>query len=343
MPALVGYVDKDLIYRRVNRTYEDWFKIPAEKIVGMHVRELAGDAQYEKTIPYRSRVLKGEHVSFETEFTGPDGEPRWLEANFIPCLDAESSVCGFFALTLDITRRKRAEATMRKQEKLALVGRLASSIAHEINNPLEAVTNLLYLGEIAQETEKVRSYLNAAQQELSRVSQIATLALQFHRPQSEPKLVNICTLLDSVLPLFESRLRNARIEVEKQYRPTQLIPAMEGELRQVFANIISNACDALTLQSQRAKSRIVLRVRDHKDASGEFRVHVTIADDGIGMSSETRRRLFEPFFSTKEDKGTGLGLWISSEIVSKHRGKIRLKSRLGVGTTFRIELPFGIF
>ena len=117
---------------------------------------------------------------------------------------------------------------------------------------------------------------------------------------------------------------------------------MEGELRQVFANIISNACDALTLQSQRAKSRIVLRVRGHKDASGELRVHVTIADGGIGMSSETRRRLFEPFFSTKEDKGTGLGLWISSEIVSKHRGKIRVKSRLGVGTMFRIELPFGI-
>lgn len=220
IPALVSYVDRHLIIRRANRSYEEWFGVPAEKVVGQHVRDVIGHAQYEKTIEFRIRALQGERVSFENEIKTLNGI-RCIEANFIPCRDADGSVAGFAVLTVDITGRKRAEEALRKQEKLALVGRLTSSIAHEINNPLEAVTNLLYLAETQPDTDALRDYVIAAQHQLSRVSQIATNALQFYRPQTAPTQVNVCALLDSVLLLFEPRLRAARIVVEKDYRPTR--------------------------------------------------------------------------------------------------------------------------
>lgn len=338
MPALVGYVDRDLTYRRVNRTYEEWFGIPAEKIVGMHVRQLSGDAVFEKTIEYRSRALAGERVVFETDFPGADGT-RFLEANFIPCHASDGSVPGFAVLTSDVTDRKRAEEALRKQEKLALIGRLTSSIAHEINNPLEAVINLLFLAETEQDPEAARSHIKDAQRELSRVSQIATNALQFHRPQVGPAPVNICALLDSVLSLFEARVRNGRIAVQKDYPSSATVLATENELRQVFANLLTNACDALGQGPGTAHPRIVLRVRERRLFTGETHVFVTFADSGTGMTADSRRRLFEPFFSTKENKGTGLGLWISREIVTKHGGKIRVKSSPGYGTVFQIALP----
>jgi len=283
-------------------------------------------------------VALGEDFDMEYRVVWPDNSIHWLHDRGKAYYDTDGNPIYLTGACVDITARKRAEEILRKQEKLALVGRLTSSIAHEINNPLQAVTDLLYLADSAQDGSLVANYIKVAQTELARVSQIAANALQFHRPQLGPKPVAIDALLDSVLSLFESRLRHAHIGIEKDYIPTSAVWATESELRQVFANLLSNACDALAQHSPETKPRLALRLRQH-GVNGSSRVHITIADSGAGMSPETQQKLFQPFFTTKEAKGTGLGLWISSEIVNKHRGKITVKSRLGLGTLFHIALP----
>jgi signal transduction histidine kinase len=255
----------------------------------------------------------------------------WLHVIARP---AKEGIIVFFR---DVTEQKRASATLIQTEKLAAVGRLASSIAHEINNPLEAVTNLLYLSERAATEKDVKDYLAIAQQELARVSNIATQTLRFHRQSTNPRETSLQELLNSVITLFQGRIGGAGIAIDRQYRTDRKILAFGGDLRQVFANLISNSLDA----SPRG-GRILLRLRDCCDWSGNYGVRVTVADTGSGMSPETRRRIFEPFFTTKSATGTGLGLWVSSEILSNHHARVRVRSSQSAdrhGTIFSIFFP----
>src|SRR5579875_1261062 len=200
MPALVAYIDRDLIVRRANRAYVDWFGVSAREVEGRPVHSVLSPDQYEKTAEYRQRALQGEAVSFESDILTVRGM-RQIHANFIPHRDADGADLGFAVLTTDITERKQAEETLRKQEKLAVVGRLASSIAHEINNPLEAVTNLLYLAEHDSSPEARLSYVREAQQQLARVTHVTTHALRFQRQYRRLSYVDASALLDSVLAL----------------------------------------------------------------------------------------------------------------------------------------------
>ncbi len=250
---------------------------------------------------------------------------------------AQPSKDGIIVFFRDITEQKQAAAALIQTEKLAAVGRLASSIAHEINNPLEAVTNLLYLSEHVAETPAAKTYLAAAQQELARVSNIATQTLRFHRQSTNPRETSLEDILENVLTLFQGRIGTANITVERQYRTSRKIVAFAGDLRQVFANLVSNALDAT-----RRGDRIVIRLRDSYACDGKQGVRVIIADTGVGMSAETRRRLFEPFFTTKSATGTGLGLWVSSDILQNHRARVRVRSRQSNdrhGTVFSIFFP----
>lgn len=232
----------------------------------------------------------------------------------------------------------RTAEMLRQSEKLAVVGRLASSIAHEINNPLEAVTNLLYLAEGLTSDDELRRYVVQAQGELARVSNITTQTLRFHRQSTKPQQTCLSELLDEVLQLFAARTANAGIVIERQYRCLRQILAFGADLRQVFANLIGNALDASAL-----KTTITVRVRDSSDRStGALGIRVTIADQGHGMSDEVRGRIFEPFFTTKELTGTGLGLWVSSEILRNHHATIRVRSDYSAekhGTVFSIFFP----
>lgn len=242
------------------------------------------------------------------------------------------------AFTADLSELKRAESTLRQTEKLAVVGRLASSIAHEINNPLEAVTNLLFLIACEDLPETLTKYVRMAQQELARVANITTQTLRFHRQSTNPKMASLSQILDGVLTLFQGRLRNADITVDKQYGNASLVMSYEGDLRQVFTNLLSNAIDATS-----PGGKIVIRERDVTDwRTGKRGVRVTIADTGHGMSAETRKMIFDPFFTTKGLTGTGLGLWVSAEILNKHGAKVRVRSRRqepGQGTVFSILFP----
>lgn len=254
------------------------------------------------------------HLARCSPFTNAQGELRWL------------------ATIIDIEDQMRAQDVLRRTEKLAAVGRLASSIAHEINNPLEAVTNLIYLLQSTPLMEQQSEYLKTAAEELARVSHITNHTLRFHRQSSKPTEVNPAEIIDSVLALYHARLRDAQITVLREYKQTPPMRCYSSELRQVFANLIGNAFDAT-----RRGGKIAVRIQTAK-GSGDS-IMITIADTGHGMSRETSKRIFEPFFTTKGIHGTGLGLWVSSEIVSNHRGKFRVRSRDGQGTAISIFFP----
>ena len=198
--------------------------------------------------------------------------------------------------------RRLSETILRQSEKLAAVGRLASSIAHEINNPLEAVTNLLYLLEGTQLNEQQREYLTTAQQELARVSEIASQTLTHNRQQDIRGSASISALLDSVLVLYQGRIAGSNTKIDRRYRNGVPLTCRPGELRQVFANLIGNAFDAT-----RKGGHILLRERAAVHLNtGQIGVRITVADTGTGMSPDVIAHLFEPFHSTKGISGTGL-------------------------------------
>ena len=233
--------------------------------------------------------------------------------------------------------RRLSEETLRESEKLAVVGRLASSIAHEINNPLQSATSLLYLLSGTALDEQQKQYLNTAQKELDRVAEIASQTLTFNRQSNTKEQASVPAILDSVLALFESRFANSRT-IERRFQNTAKIFCYPGELRQVFANLIGNSLDAT-----RNGGRIILRERaEVHPKTGQQGVKITVADNGHGMSLEVKAHLFEPFTSTKGLRGTGLGLWVSKGIIERHCGFIRLRSSTkqgSSGTVFSIFIP----
>ena len=238
-----------------------------------------------------------------------------------------------------LAERQKIEEALRTSEKLAVVGRLAASIAHEINNPLESVTNLLYLVGASSSLEESKSHAKTAVSELARVSEIVTHTLRFHREQVKPVLVHVPEIVDSALVLYHARLRSAQIVIDRDFRECRPILARAGDLRQVILNLVGNAADAMA-----TGGRLKIRVANTQEHSNGARcgIRLTIADTGCGIHPEMKGRLFEPFVSTKGDKGTGLGLWVSSEIVKRHGGTIQVKSRVltsNTGTVFSVFLP----
>lgn len=236
--------------------------------------------------------------------------------------------------------RARTEKALLETEKLAVVGRLASSIAHEINNPLEAVTNLLFLIERTNLPSDAARYLQQAQTELSRVSQITVETLRFSRQNTRATEVRLSDLIESVISLHEARLKGARIAVERrstEHRPLLCFP---HELRQVIANLIGNAIDAMTALNH---ARLCLRVRDARDPRTRAEgIRLTVADTGSGMNRATLERIWEPFFTTKGTTGTGLGLWVTDEIIRKHHGTVSVRSSCDSrhpGTVFSVFFP----
>jgi PAS domain S-box-containing protein len=243
-------------------------------------------------------------------------------------------------LMVDVTQRRMAEQALRNSEKLAATGRLAATIAHEINNPMAAVTNVLYLlsGHPTLDAT-ARQYTKMVQDELARVSQITRQMLRFYRDTTNRAPVNIFELLDSTVQLFARKLQDKRITVEKRYDDCPGIFGFPGELRQVFSNLLINALDATP-----SGGRIVLHVSrgrqwKHRGRDG---ARITLCDNGTGIKASDMPKIFEPFFTTKEQQGTGLGLWVSYGIVQKHQGDIRVRSSVvpgRSGTCFSVFLP----
>jgi signal transduction histidine kinase len=334
------------IFEMINGPYQQL--IGHRSVLGKSVREAVPEAEGQGFLKLLDRVYgTGEPYvgrGIPIQLTRSPEHPlelRYLDFVYQPRREQDGSVTGIIALGVDVTDSKRSEQLLFQTEKLSAVGKLASSIAHEINNPLEAVTNLLYLAQGAVVEPEAKEYLASAEIELRRVSAIANQALQFHRQSTYPAPVTGAALIDATLPLYQGRLTNARVKVERRDRAESPVSCFDGEIRQVLSNLIGNAIDAMT-DKQR---RIFIRSRESTDwRSGRPGVTLTVADTGSGMSGETASRIFEPFFTTKGTRGTGLGLWISREIVERHRGALRVKSRRAVdrsGSVFTVFLPCG--
>jgi PAS domain S-box-containing protein len=294
------------------------------------------------------RAAIDDDAPYETEYRiirPTDGEVRWIRSRG-RIVREPGQPLRMVVIVEDTTDRKRTEAVLLRTEKLAAVGRLASAIAHEINNPLEAVTNLLYLAKsdaAAKATdadEKILQYLSMAEQEMRRASAITSQTLRFHRQATRPIEVTWDDLIDNALGILRSRIQNANVTVEKRNSANRPVLCFDGEIRQVICNLLINAVDAMHPQG----GRLLLRGREGCDyRTARPGVILTIADTGVGMSRPTLGKIFEPFYSTKGDAGTGLGLWISKEIVERHHGCLRVRSsqRPGhSGTVFTLFLPF---
>ena len=309
-----------------------------EEVLGKRLTEIApipGLQQIFEGVA-RGRVVRDLVVEGELPATGE--QRRYWTVNYSPVYDSRGNIRSIVAASVEITHQKRAEAALIQSEKLAAVGRLASSISHEINNPLEAITNLLYL--IAQDPvlpEDLKVYVHMAQSEISRVSQIATQTLRFHRQAVNPTRVTAAELVGAVVRLYTGRLANSNIKVEARYSTDTHILCFENDIRQVLNNLIANAIDAM-----RMGGRLLVRAHEKTDEAGRQGVRITVADTGHGMSEETLRRVFEPFYTTKDLNGTGLGLWISAGIVERHQGRLTVRSSehpVHHGTVFALFLP----
>jgi PAS domain S-box-containing protein len=291
-------------------------------------------------LPLQVAAATGREIrDFELMLAFNDGSSRDMSGYAAPLFDESGAVRGAVAAFIDITDRKRAEEALRKTEKLAFAGRMAASLSHEINNPLEAVTDALYLLQRASSLEQVREFATIAQEELARVSAIANQTLRFSRQSSRPNKVEVAKLLDSVLSLYERRFSSSGISVERQYEGSASLYACDGELHQVFVNVMANAFDA----TRNVGTKLVVRERQALDwKTGCKGIRITVADTGHGMDKETLKRIFEPFFSTKGETVTGLGLWITKEIIEKHCGSVRVRSSQQPqrrGTVFSIFFP----
>ena len=275
----------------------------------------------------------------EKRYLRPDGSVVWVRNSVSLMIDEQSLPSHLILICEDISDRKRAEQMLGQQEQMASIGRLTSSILHEINNPLEAVVNLIFLARRSTTLGEATGHLKWAEEELRRASEITSQGLQFHRQSTSPTSTNVVELLRSVLTLFRGKLKAARVQVESRTEDAPELMCFAGEMRQVFVNLIGNAIEAMPDGGQ-----LKVRVRPGTDwRTDEQGVRITIADTGEGMSIETRKHIYDAFFSTKGEGGSGLGLWVTARIVKKHRGCIHVRSKrlpkIG-GSLFNLVFPY---
>jgi PAS domain S-box-containing protein len=321
-----------------NRGAEQIFGYSSDDAIGKPIFSLMSE---ESQHTFRSTVetmKAGEEVVVETTACRCTGEAVDVSVSLNPRLEAPGTLVGYSAIIRNVTDRKIAEKALLQAEKLASVGRLASSIAHEINNPLEAVTNLLYMLGTRESDKETKDIVQTAQEELARVSHIAAHTLRFHKQPSGRTEVDLHAVFDSVIGLYRTRLQNASITAINDSGDHPPMTCFESELRQVLVNLVANSYDAMRNGGTlRLRSRMV-----SLPDSGEERIRITVADTGTGMNNAVMERLFEPFFSTKGISGTGLSLWISKDLVRKNQGSIKVRSRAHgkrTGTVVSMQFP----
>lgn len=344
-PAFVAVLGgPDHVFEMVNASYQ---KIVARRdVLGKRVRDAVPEAERQRFITlldgvYRTGepfVVRGAAVELSRmPSAGP--EVRYLDFVYRPRREADGRISGVIVLGVDVTEKRHAEQLLLQSEKLRAVGRLASSIAHEINNPLASVTNLLYLARKTNTDPEMEQYLKSAEVELRRVAVTTNKTLRFYCQATNSILVTATQLIDDALQSYEGKLINSQVQVERRDRKSRAVSCLGGEIQQILNNLISNAIEAMSGSG----GRLIIRSRNATEwKTGRAGVTLTVADAGCGISPETLARIFEPFFTTKHDTGTGLGLWICREIAERHHGTLQVRSRQASaysGTVFKLFLP----
>lgn len=326
----LAVLDSEKRITRCNRAFSDVCALPFKDVIGADGPELL-----RKRLDAPPDFLNGEldvRYSGEWQHAG-----HWFHVSVDPVL-SKGQRFGSIVVLNNIKERKMAEETLRNAEKLAATGRLAQTIAHEINNPLEAVVNLIYLSHLHADNADVKNFLAQAQNELSRIARITKQVLSFHRESTRAVPLELHEVLTSVLSLYSRQIENKQISVKHDRSTSEPITVcgFPGELRQVIANLFGNAIDATP-----ARGTITLRLR-RRTLKGVRGASFTVMDTGSGIPQEIRDQIFEPFFTTKEQRGSGLGLWLIKTIVSKHQGRLRFRTSTTPGrsgTCFNLFLP----
>ncbi len=326
-----------------NKAAEKMYGYRAEEIIGKPVSILLPPDRPNEVRDILERLKRGERIEhFETVRAAKDGHLVAVSLGISPIRGSGGRIIGASTIARDITIAKLADESLRNSEKLAVAGRMAVTVAHEINNPLEAVTNALYLlAESPSLDGSAHEFLSTAREELAKIRQIATLTLGLHRGDADhPRQVRVAELIDNVVSLLRRKLHSLGIAVETRYDAEVSLTAFPGELRQVFSNLVVNASDALEKSGDKLCVHVFRSCDWTKPAQKGLRI--TVSDNGCGIPSDKQAHIFEPFYTTKGGRGTGVGLWVSLGIARKYGGTIRFRSSVRPGrsgTSFAVFLP----
>ena len=340
-------VSKDLrgIVTSWNAAAERILGYTAEEMIGRPITTVIPPELHKDEVEILRKIQAGERIEhFETVRVTKSGELIDVSLTISPVRDRDGKIVGAAKILRDVTTQKKLEAALRTTERLASVGRMAATVAHEINNPLEAVMNLMYLACRDPELpEQARMCLATADEELKRVSHIARQTLGFYRDTAAPGWIAVREAVEEMLAIYERRMRYKQIELRKCIDPGLRLYALEGAFKQVVANLISNAIDA----SPEGGALEIRAWQSRHGVTGAPGIHLVVADEGPGIAEPIRQKIFAPFFTTKKDVGTGLGLWIVKSLLLKAGGSIRCRSRVAApegegresGTTMMVFLP----
>ncbi len=321
-----------------NASAERLFGYKAEEIIGHSVLRLIPPELHYEEPQIIARLRAGQRIEhFETRRRRKNGDIVDISLTVSPIRNEKGQVVGASKIVRDISDRKAAEAAIVEKEKLAATGRLAATLAHEVNNPLESITNLAYLLSIHHPLDdEARRYADLLLKEVQRAGEITRQTLSYYKASREKTEVEVAEILEHIARWKQKKLGIKNIALKLEFGDASRVVGYSGELRQVFDNLIDNAMDALP-----PGGTIRIRARTQRSAQPQ-RVVVSVCDNGEGIPRALLRKIFEPFFTTKPKTGSGLGLWVSREILHKHGGTIRARSsrsRKRHGSVFTVILP----
>jgi len=343
LAAIINSSDDAIVSKDLTGVVTSW-NPAAERIFGYTAEEMVG-ASILRLIPLElhheeehilGKIRLGQRIDhYETTRVRKNGERFEVSLTVSPILNTSGVVIGSSKIARDISRRKNMELRLIEAEKIATTGRMAASIAHEVNNPLQVLSNLIFLARSeCQEDCRTGQYLAEAASEIERISHLTRQTLGFYRDSTAHTSVACHDLIDDVVRVYQSRILARNITVQTVFDTLRPVLASKGELTQVFSSIISNSVDAMPNGG---------RLQIHVSEPNAMEVEIDVQDEGTGIAPENLLRLFEPFFTTKGNLGTGIGLWTAKQLVEKHGGHISIASNIAppsVGTNVRLVLPF---
>ena len=343
LAAIVASSDDVILSKDLNGIITSWnaaatrvFGYSAEEMVGASILKLIPENLHsdEKTII--ESIQAGRRVEhFETVRLTKSGQLLDVSLTVSPVKDEKGQVIGASKILRDISGRRRIEQSLLQAEKIAATGRMAATIAHEINNPLEAVMNLLYLLRPMITDPDGINYLSSAEDELGRVSHIAKQTLGYYREHASASSASLAEIVLHAITIYEPRCTAAGIEIRKSLHSSRKIVLRRGEMMQVISNLIVNSIYAMP-----AGGVLTISVEDAK--SSRDGILLTIQDNGVGIAADDLPRVFEAFFTTRSTVGTGIGLFVAKQFVESHGGQIEIESRNNAnnhGTVVRVFLP----
>jgi len=343
LAAIVESTDDAIVSKNLDGMIISWnqgacrlFGHTSEEMIGESILKIIPEDLREEEAEILRKIRAGERIDhYETRRIRKGGEIIEVSLTISPIKDSHGKVIGSSKIAREISQRKKMERLLIQSEKLAATGRLAATIAHEINNPLDSVMNLVYLARtVLPATSKALPYLLTAERELERVAHIARQTLGYYRDPGPPSEVHLEQMLEEVLSVYRSKLLAANVAVDCAFAHHRAVRASRDELMQIFSNLIINAADAMP-----DGGVLTIETREIGGAG----VEVSVRDKGTGISAENLDRVFEPFFTTKGHRGTGIGLWVARQLLEKRGGSIHLQSRTEFprnGTTVSVFLPF---